>query len=111
MNLSEMFPSKNLKAEDLMGQGDLIANIERIDLEEIGQDRQRKPVVSFAGLEKRLVLNKSNALVLAALFGDDTTAWRGKFVALYATKVPFQGKLVDSIRVRDRIPELPLPNL
>ena len=66
-------------------------------LETLGNDD--KPVVYFENKEKGLVLNKTNATVIAAGYGPETDGWVGKPITLYPAKVSFQGQMVAAIRV------------
>jgi len=59
-----------------------------------------KLVLYFAGKEKGLVLNKTNANNIAAIYGTDTDGWVGKSVVLVEALVDFQGRSVPAIRVR-----------
>ncbi len=79
MRISQLFRSKYLKATDLDGQ-DRIVTILNVTEEEIGDDRQKKPVVYFHDVPTALVLNKTNATAIAASYDDDTVAWIGKRV-------------------------------
>ena len=63
-------------------------------------DGEKKPVVYFVGKEKGLVLNKTNANVIAEEFGDDTARWTNKELELFTTPVTFQGQTRPAIRVR-----------
>ena len=65
--------------------------------EELGGDKHL--VVFFRGKQKALVLNKTNASYLANAISDETDDWPGHEIVLYQTKVNFQGKMVDAIRV------------
>jgi hypothetical protein len=98
MNVNKLFPSKYLKAGDI--DDDRKVTIERLRVEKMENDGTEKPVLYFAGSDKGLVMNKTNALVLASAFGDDIDGWAGKKCVLYTVQVDFQGKLVDGIRVR-----------
>src|SRR5262249_26306156 len=102
MRLSILFPSKWLRAADLDGKEHAII-IDRLDAEVFGEDGE-KPVLYFQGRKKGLVLNKTNAFAIGEDYGDDTLAWKGKPLTLYATRVEFKGKVVDSIRVRISAP-------
>lgn len=102
VNINEVFPSNYLKASDLNGKK-LKLTIESVDMEEIGPDR--KPVLHFAGKQKGLVLNKSKAAVLSAAFGNETNHWDGMQVAIYPTKVSFNGQMVDAIGIEPVAPE------
>lgn len=94
-----MFPSNYFKAADLGGQTMQVV-IESVASEEVGQSKEICPVVYFEGHPKALVLNRTNANVIAAAYGDDSDAWLGAEVVLYATTTTFQGRTVDAIRVR-----------
>ena len=97
MNINGAFPSTYLKAADLQGRRVTVA-INTVKMEDIGGDH--KPVVSFAGKDKGLVLNKTNANMIAEIAGtDETDDWKGVRIVLYPTKTDFQGKRVDAIRV------------
>jgi len=98
MDIFTQFPSNYLKAADLNGSTRRVV-IESLAVEELGQG-EKKPVVKFVGMPTGLVLNKTNARMIAATFGAETTLWPGKELELYSEKVSFQGRIVDSIRVR-----------
>jgi hypothetical protein len=102
MNINDVFPSNFLKASDLGGKK-LKLTIESVDMEEIGTER--KPVMHFAGKQKGLVLNKSKASILSAAFGFETSQWDGQQVAIYPTKVAYQGQMVDAIGIEAVAPE------
>ena len=97
MRISEAFPSNYLRATDLQGRN-IKVTIDRIEMEEIGDDR--KPILYFIGKEKGVVLNKTNANNIAAAYGDNTDDWQGAEVVLYEAMVDFQGKTVAAIRIR-----------
>jgi hypothetical protein len=104
MRVSEMYPSKYLKAADI-GEGDRVLTISNVTCEEVGEDRERKPVVQFSDESKGLVLNKTNALRLEFVAGsDDTNDWRGLKITLYTELVSFGGKSGPAIRVKNTRP-------
>lgn len=104
MRISKQFPSNWLKAEDI-GKGRKVrCVVERVEEEKIGEDH--KPVIYFRSKEKGLVLNKTNALKIADVYGDETDEWEDKEVLLYVEVVAFQGRPVPAIRV-----EIPLPEV
>lgn len=97
MRISAAFPSTYLKAADLREQQVKVI-IDRVELDEIGGEH--KPILYFQGKEKGLVLNKTNANVLAQAYGDETESWAGGEVVLFPTMVDFQGRSVEAIRVK-----------
>ncbi len=102
-----LFPSRYLKACDLEG-ADLdvtITGIEpRHELQMRGGVKESKPVVSLAETPKLWVLNKTNALAVAALHGRELRGWIGRRVTLYPTSVECGRKMVDAVRVRQTVP-------
>jgi hypothetical protein len=98
MNLDQMYPSKWLKAGDLQGQTVPVV-IMRVVMEDVG-DEAGKPVAYFQGRDKGLVLNKTNAMSIGLVHGQDTDAWTGKTIELFPAVVMFQGQNVPCIRVR-----------
>ncbi len=99
MKMSQAFPSKFLAAADLNGNP-VQATISNCVTEEIGLQKEVRPVIYFQGCKKGLVLNKTNAGNIVALYGDDSDGWVGKVIEIYPTTTDFQGKTVDCLRVR-----------
>jgi hypothetical protein len=58
------------------------------------------PSCILQGKDKGLVLNKTNANNIAAVYGDDTDDWIGGGIQLFPTMVDYQGRSVEAIRVR-----------
>jgi hypothetical protein len=104
MNIYELFPSKWVRAADLNGH-DVRVTMRALVVENIGQPpkNEDKPILYFQKTEKGLVLNKTNAMIIASIYGPDTDNWMGKPVTLYATKVRAFGAVHDVIRVRDHV--------
>jgi hypothetical protein len=89
-----------LKGEDLADIDDITLTIEGVEIKQF-DDGTKKAVISFGGTDKRLVVNKTNALMINEVAGSrDTDHWIGKQITLYGTKVEYGGKLTDGIRVR-----------
>ena len=107
--VSDAFPSNFLKAADLNNRTVKVA-IDKVVFEEIGQNKDRKPVVYFADVKKGLVLNKTNAEQIGAVHGQELEGWAGKEIELFSMMVPFNGQNVPAIRVRAVAePEEPVP--
>lgn len=100
LNLSTMYPSKYLKAEDCPRPRTF--TIESVVMELVGQTKDNKPIVYFSGEDKGLVLNKTCATQVAEVAqNDDTDFWVGVVVELYVdNNVFYQGKRTPGIRVR-----------
>ena len=102
-NIGDFYPSNYLRAADLGGK-EVDVTIDRVTSEEFEQDgkKRMKPVVHFRnnGI-KPLVLNKTNAMLIAAACGsEDYSTWSSKQVRLYADLVNFRGKVSEAIRVK-----------
>mgnify|MGYP001581960348 CR=1 FL=1 len=99
MNINDQFPSKYLKASDLKGR-EVTVTIARIEMEALAQGEKPKPVLYFVGKEKGVVMNKTNAMNLAAGYGPETEDWLNMPVVLFPVWTDFQGKSVEAIRIR-----------
>lgn len=108
MKISEAFPSKYMKAEDFEEGEVRILTIRNIEIEELGQDKNKKeakPVISFREPNtKGLVLNKTNAAIIAKFYGDEMDDWIGKKIALHVIEVESFGDVVKAIRVKTKQP-------
>ena len=97
MKSGDAFGGAHLKAEDIKGHN-VTVTIEDVTMEKVGDGD--KPVMSFKGKDKTLVLNKTNWARLAEFLGsDDSDDWNGRQVVLGVQKVDYAGKRVDAIRV------------
>ena len=105
MNINQTFPSKWIKASDLQGRTFKLT-IHDVTLEQF-QDGTQKPAVWFVGREKAMILNKTNAETIAAMYGEETDTWKGRELEVFSMKVQGPNGIVDGIRVR--IPDAPQP--
>lgn len=97
-----MFDRDYIGAWDLGGK-DCTVTIARVQGTEItgsGGKKAKKPVIYFEGKERGMACNKTNGKVIAAMFGNDTSAWVGKKIVIYPTTTQFGGDTVECIRVR-----------
>ena len=103
MSVKDLYASKtnSLKAEDLQGKS-VKVTIADAEVKLIGKedDASNKLVLSFKDKEKTLVLNKTNAEVIAAAYGDEEQAWVDREIIMYPTVTTFGDKTVPCIRVR-----------
>jgi hypothetical protein len=100
VKIGDVFPSNYLKASDLNGSA-VPVTIERVEIEQIGREKEARPVLHFVGKAKGMVLNKTNAKKIVELAGsDDTDEWAGVQIVLFAAMVEFQGDTVEAIRVK-----------
>lgn len=111
MDLSEMFPNRWLKSQQLK-KGDATLTIKAVTLEKFpgrkkGQE-DTKGIVSFKETPFEFILNKTNASCFAAMWGRETAAWVGKRCTLWAAPFsnPWTGEQATALRVRGS-PDLP----
>jgi hypothetical protein len=104
-----MFDREYIGSWDLPRDRDAVVVIRLVKAEVLsnGKTKNTKPILFFEGKEKGMVCNKTNARTVASLYGNDTTAWIGKPVALYVTTTrdPGSGGDVDCIRIRPTAPK------
>lgn len=98
VNINSAFPSKYLSANDI-GDEPALATMTGISTVTM-QDGEHKMALHFAGYDRPLVLNKTNAKNIAAFAGPETDDWVGRQVVLMTALVDFQGQSVEAIRVR-----------
>jgi hypothetical protein len=103
MKVSETFASAYLNADSLI-HGD--RNLQMGDVAREQMPGGRKPyVLGFLNSEQRLVINKAIADAIAALHGDDSDGWRGKWITVFRDEtVRFEGKSAPGVRVRPTVP-------
>jgi hypothetical protein len=95
-----MFPSKFIRSADLTSLPNKRARVRmsHVEVEKVGEDK--RPVLYFQGSKKGLVLNVTNARMIQEITGtSETDHWRGRWIVLTVTKVEYQGKRMDGIRV------------
>src|SRR5688500_12542020 len=95
-NTPKYYLSRFLKADDL-ADGVTAAVIDSVDTEELGGEE--KLVLSLAGIDGGLVLNRTNYRALAQRLGDEPEDWVGSRITLTAVPSSYQGKPCKSIMV------------
>ena len=98
-NINNYFPQGDyIKADTLQGReiALTIAGVEQVQY----QDGTTAPALSFQNTDKKLGLNKTNAMRIAELHGEETESWIGKQITIMPDKTEFQGKIVDCVRVK-----------
>lgn len=92
--------SQYLKAADLAGRTATVT-IRSVTPKKF--DDGPKLLIAFERTDKVLVCNVTNARYLEVITGsDETDHWIGWTITLYVTKVSFNNRMVDSIRIDDR---------
>ena len=107
MSILKLFPSKYLKHYDI-ADGETVT-ISEVKVEEVGQDKQEKPVLYFNEHDKGAILNVTNARAIAKVYGDEEGEWPGKKLTLVTipSRTP-QGEPTTSICMK---PAAPAPAL
>jgi hypothetical protein len=97
-----------LTSEDLQARGktELTVTIEHVlkydGLKfQDGKVRRNALSLKLKGMDRELVLNKTNRLALNLMFGKLTKDWRGKQVTLFVTQTRFGRDMVDCLRIRN----------
>lgn len=95
MNIKDHFSGSFYNADNIKGTGNLI--IDSVDCEDVSGEE--KMILSFRGVEERLVCNKTNAFVIAEEWGDETDDWVGGTVRLTRGMTMFKGKRTPCVNV------------
>jgi len=104
-----MFPTEFIACEDLCGK-DVTVTIEAVRSEQLRttEGTEQKYTIRFVGKTKRLVLNKTNAKLIATATGIAAAdKWKGQRITLYGTQCAAFGATVPCIRVRERTAAAP----
>jgi hypothetical protein len=107
MKTSELIKSNFIRAVDLAG-GPKTYTIASVANEEVGRDREEKPVMRFREVSPGLVLNVTKLKQCTEIFGDEETdSWVGRRITLRLGETEFAGKTVPCIRLAE--PSSPRP--
>ena len=103
MHISNFSDSKFLRKADC--DPPVLATIERLEQVDVsldGEPQKLKWALHFEELDKPLIVNSTNAALIAKVTGsEDTDEWTGHKVVLFKDdNISFGGKLVGGIRVR-----------
>lgn len=96
MKISKRFGSTYLKASDL--DDDTTVTVADVTEEEVGEEN--KLVLQFEEKVKPMIVNKTNGLTIAEMFGDEPEKWVGETLTLVVTRVDYNGRMQDGIRVK-----------
>ena len=104
--ITKTMDSRFLKADHLLGHGDIQVTIDRVEYHEKikFEDEQTKDnvhILYFEGKVLPLVLNKTNAFTITRNLKTNKVAeWKGKSIKLYPEQGNFFGKPGFAVRVR-----------
>lgn len=95
---ADVYYGEYLKAEDV--KKDMPVKIRDVEIEKI--DNEEKLVVEFYGVNKRLVLNKTNKDRIKKITGtSETDNWKMQDIVLTVETVQYKGGLVPALRVKE----------
>ena len=96
MRISSHFRNNFLRVDDF-DSGPRTLTIAGTEMERVGKDK--KICLVFEEETKMLPLNKTNALALAEMYGDDTDDWAGQPCTIRVAETEFAGESVDCLRI------------
>ena len=104
MNIHDAYPSSYMNGKNAKHGTSLI--IQQVREEAVGVDKQARQVIHWSDANQLpLVLNKTNAMRLADMFGAETDAWKGCKVAINVEKVGYMGEVHDAVRLAPALQE------
>ncbi len=106
-SIDGMFPSRWLTAADLGGADRVVTITELDDPIDVGGDGKEddfRPVLQINEHKKGIVLNRTNADTIKAMYGEDVDTWPGRKITIYPTTTEYKGKTVACIRVKQGVP-------
>lgn len=99
-------------AGDMIGQSTIVLTIADVTMENMNSGKggqQTKPCLRFRERSKLMVLNKTNAKMLAGFLGPETENWKGARVTIAAPVVDAFGKSARSLRITEVQPPAQIP--
>ena len=104
----KLFDERFIGSYDFEGKASVTVEIAGISVEELRDNSGtavNKPVLTFKGAKKGLVLNKTVAKTIAELYGNNTDKWIGKKIVMFATTCQAFGETVECVRVQNKEPK------
>ena len=101
MHFELLFPSKYLKAADLLGKEQIvkIKSVSKDTIFSANGKSEECPVLAVEGTPKLWVLNRTNAKRISKMHGTEVTNWVGKEVTVRPETTRFGPEQVECIRV------------
>lgn len=101
-SMDDIYGGSALKAEEVPLNFRAVVTVEHVSVQTVGkgEEAQRKLEVRFVGKEKTLLLNVTNANMMAEITRTrDYEQWPGHRVVLYRTTTDYAGKRVAALRL------------
>lgn len=110
-SVNQIYPSTYLKADDIPTGQYVKLVIKDAQVKTLGQgdEAERKLVLTFKGTDKQLPLNKTNALAIAEVHGDESDDWLGGDIWVYRDTVTAFGKRQEVVRLTAKQPAAWVP--
>lgn len=93
-SIKQVYKGAYMKADDVPPDGATVT-IASISVD----DKLGKVVLGLDGEELELVCNKTNAVQISTMLGDETDGWLGATIELRRDTVNYMGKMVPGIRI------------
>lgn len=86
--IDQLYPGEYIKAGEFGGKPVTLTLkiVERLPISDGSGGEEPAVVVTFKETEKKFIMNKTNAVCLRAMFGDDSDDWSGHRVTLHPVK-------------------------
>lgn len=101
-SMDDIYGGSALKAEEVPPNFRAVVTVEHVSVQTVGKgdEQQKKLELRFAGKEKTLLLNVTNANMMAEITRTrDYEQWVGHRVTLYRTTTDYAGKRVPALRL------------
>lgn len=99
MDASIYMKSKYLKASDFEVGTTNKLRIGDVTEEQVGEDREKKLCLHFAGMDQTLLLNQTQNGRMIELFGRNTDGWINMTVQVSVASTLFKGKQVNTFLI------------
>lgn len=101
MKVGDLYGNRYLTAADLGGREPIVV-MRAVAVEKVkqGRETEERLVLYFENAERGLMLNKTNALAIASLHGEETDAWLGRRIRLFESSEDYDGKTYRVIRIK-----------
>ena len=101
-SFDELFPNRFIQSSSF---GDKIVKltIKEVGVDEIqdGDNSENIAIIQFRETDKELSLNKTNAQLIAGMFGTNIDTWIGKQIYLHA--IPFSNPMFPGVKTATRV--------
>lgn len=102
--IDDIYAGDYITADELPDGRRIPAVIAFAAVEEVGQDQRKRVVLTLRAPDgrpwpRKVVLNKTNAGLIAAVAGKEFSTWSGRPLEVWKEPVSFQGRIVSGVKV------------